>query len=379
MVCRFTIFILFLSSLFVPSELNANQKLKVLHLSFHLGCIKDFEHVAKAEAFDLTSWYVLETKESRERFDPKPNQGSAVYNIGHERAARVWQANKDYFNSFDVVVTSDTAPLSRIFLQNGWNKGLVIWICNRFDYYDGASLDCNFPDAEYYDLFRKATQQKNVKVIGYVAFEHLYASWKNVNTGWRTIRPCGSVEDVLRHTVKSLVPESIKKEEAFHIPPRLEPHQVKHLVNKCKSLGIKTHCGPYSGPADLKDFKGIIAFPYAWSNLALFENIQLGLPYFVPSQKFLRELHANQAESHLYRFFALEHLEYSEWYNADLKGIITYFDSWKDLKQKVTKMNYDAMRKKIKAFGVVHKYKVMQQWHDVFGELQTYLVENKLF
>jgi len=57
--------------------------------------------------------------------------------------------HKDYFDTFDVIVTSGTAPLHESFLQNGWTKPLIIWICNRFDYCDYASLDCNFPDQEY--------------------------------------------------------------------------------------------------------------------------------------------------------------------------------------------------------------------------------------
>ena len=70
--------------------------------------------------------------------------GNAVYNIGHQRAETVWNRHKDYFDKFDVIVTSDTAPLSRIFLQNGWRKPLIIWVCNRFDYCDYASLDLVF-------------------------------------------------------------------------------------------------------------------------------------------------------------------------------------------------------------------------------------------
>ena len=148
--------ILFLLSIFNVAARDI-AGLKVLHLNFHLGCSKDFEEVGKELGLDVTTWYVLAADLPREHFDGK-TRGNAVYNISHERALNVWNKHKDYFETFDVIVTSDTAPLSRIFLQNGWKKPLLIWVCNRFDYYDGETYDGKFPDQEYYNLIRKAAR-----------------------------------------------------------------------------------------------------------------------------------------------------------------------------------------------------------------------------
>ena len=68
---------------------------KVLHLSFHRGCIKDFEAVARELSLDLTSWYILHPGD-RSFFDEK-RPGNSIYNIGHDRAVRVWKKHKDYF------------------------------------------------------------------------------------------------------------------------------------------------------------------------------------------------------------------------------------------------------------------------------------------
>ncbi|MDR3550946.1 MAG: hypothetical protein P4L31_06040 [Candidatus Babeliales bacterium] len=356
------------------NALSSHSKpLKVLHLSFHLGCVKEFEMVGKELGLDVTPWYVLANKESHDRFDPSSaSSWNAVYNIGHARAQCIWEHNKDYFDQFDVIVTSDTAPLSRVFLQNNWQKPLIIWICNRFDYCDQGSLDCRFPDAEYYDLIRKAAHKKNVSIVGYVAYEHFYAKSKGVDTGDLIIKPCGTLEGTTRNSQESYISKNIKKNNTFFIPPRLEPHQVNHLISKCKQLGIDTYCGSYNGPADLKDFKGVINFPYAWSNLALFENIQLGLPIFVPTVRFLNEL-AGSRESHLYRFFTFANFEYSEWYCPEHKDIFIYFDSWQDLQKKAQTIDFIALKEKTKAFGMRHKQEMLNRWIGVFDNARTIL------
>src|SRR4029077_7066235 len=192
---------------------NYPKQLKVLHLSFHEGCIKDFEYVAQQLNLNLTSCLIH--KQPACWLDGE-TVGSAIYSIGHNRAEKIWKQHKEYFNQFDVVTTSDTAPLARIFLQNNWEKPLIIWICNRFDYCDEATRDCHFPDAEYYQLFREALHKKNVKIVAYTPFEHYYTKLKGINTGSKTIKPCARPNNSLQ---ESLIPSHIKKPETFFIPP----------------------------------------------------------------------------------------------------------------------------------------------------------------
>lgn len=380
--------LLFIFGLFQISlaQITDIQKLKVLHFSFHNGCIKDFEAVGRELNLDLTSWYIYSADLPRSHFDGYTQSGNAVFNMSHERAEKVWEKHKDYFNQFDLIITSDTAPLSRIFLQNNWQKPLIIWICNRFDYFDCGSYDGKFPDKEYYELFRKATKMPNVKVIGYVAYEHFYAAQKGIDTGWHTIKPLGALWDSTKDTLwhlnpgsdlwksalengKSYIPENIKKEDTLFIPPRLADHERDHLLKICDSLGIKAYCGPHNGPYDIQDFKGILHFPYAWSNISLFENLQMGLPHFVPSIKFLHELSRGGGS---YRIFTLNNLEYCEWYCPENNEVITYFDSWEDLKHKVQTMDYSKMREKIRAFGKKHKETMLARWNEVFEQLLPY-------
>lgn len=334
---------------------------KILHLSFHKGCINDFEHAAQASGVQVTSWFIVENREALQRFDDQ-SSGNAIYNIGHERAARIWKKHKNYFDSFDAIIVSDTAPLSRIFLQNGWKKPLIIWICNRFDYYDGASLDCDFPDQEYYDLFAKAITQSNVRIISYTPYEYHYARKKGIHMGDFTIKPLGLPCQTASFI--SSIPASLSKSDTLFIPPYLTDQEKAFLLDRCQELHIPVFCGRYNGPCDLKDFKGIIHFPYQFSNLALFENIHQGLVYFVPTLRFINEL---VHEQHVpIRYISSVDVEWAEWYRPENKELFVYFDSWQDLNEKVEKTNYLAKMETIRTFAHNHRKIMLERWKSIF-------------
>lgn len=334
------------------------RSLKVLHLTLHKGCAEEIEAVAKELSLDLTTWLIQSLPPYW--FDGFA-QGNALYNIGHERAERVWNLHKDFFNSFDAIITSDTAPLSRIFVQNKWKKPLIIWICNRFDYHDHSSLDCEFPDKEYYELFAKACTQKNVKVIGYTAYEHRYTKIKGVDTGSEVIKPTGKF---IKEGLESLIPSHVKKSDTFFLPPY---HNELHFINASKyysSLGIENYCGRYNGSRDLEGFKAIIHLPYAWSNLALFENLYLGTPYLIPSPKFMEEL-IRQDNYFLTTDVTAFYL--SEWYDPANAPFFIFFDSWEDLSIKIKTIDFTARREVVKKLGQEHAEKTLQKWRKVFG------------
>jgi hypothetical protein len=342
------------------------QPLKILHLALHKGCLNDFEQVAKELSVDVTSWFI---QSDPARFDEYA-RGNAIYNIGFERANRVWKKHKDYFNQFDVIMTSDTAPLSRIFLQNGWQKPLIIWICNRFDYFDRESLDCNFPDTHYYDLIRNAAYAPNVKIISYTPYEYHYAAAKGVQIGTRTIKPIGCLPTSTDHTFKSAIPTTIDQGNSLFLYPRLEAMQIEFVQQQCLQHGITTYSDVYNGPEDLKNFKGILYFPYQWSNLALFENIQYGFIHFVPSKLFIQKYH------HSIRSIGDYHnMHLCEWYCDEFKDLFVYFDSWDDLAQKIKTTDYKTLSTKIKIRAQAHRKEMLIRWKHVFDECRQLLDE----
>ncbi|HJZ24265.1 MAG TPA: hypothetical protein VJ201_07455 [Candidatus Babeliales bacterium] len=351
----FLLIIVFLNIMYTPYALS----LHILHLSFHRGCISEINLIAQQLGAEVTSIFIpnLAPKE----FDGK-SAGNVLYNIGHERALNVWNKHKDYFNQFDAVITSDTAPLSRIFLQNNYTKPLIIWICNRFDYADNSSLDCTFPDEEYYELLRQAKHKKNVYTIPYNAFESFYAAQKNVTFNNEVIQPSGIF---ITQNKQSAIPRHIDKSKTFFIPPYLNDLSM-NLTQKCSQLGIEAYNGRYNGPSDLEGFKGIIHIPYNWSNLAFFENMQSSLPYFIPSITFMITHFDKNTIWWANGNYFKKNYHFAEWYNKENSEIITYFDSWDDLKYKIESTDFDALQTKIKQYAQTHKNNVLHKWRAIF-------------
>lgn len=331
-------------------------RLKVLHLTLHNGCKMDFEEVAQELDLDLTSWYIHDLPRG---FWEGSYTGSEVYNVGPQRAARIWNLHKDFFNSFDAILTSDTAPLSRILLQHGWTKPLIIWVCNRFDYRHGNGGEERFPDPQYYNLIRQAATMPNVRIVSYTPFEYIYGRMRGVDFGTRTIKPLGKKEEEMLGFTGVNVAD---KKDTLLLFPRLEQNRVTIALNECARRNIKVWTGAYSGPEDIKQFKGVLFFPYAFSNLALFENLQRGIVHFVPTIEFLTKL----------RFIrgGMEgKLEWCEWYFEQYKDVIVYFNSWEDLKHKVETTDYTAMSKKIQKFGQKNRDEMIREWANLFKEL----------
>lgn len=341
---------------------------KILHLSFHRGCINNFKIIAEKIALDVESLFIQDLPQKQ--LDGITEKGNALYNIGHERAERIWNLHKDYFNQFDAVIVSDTAPLARIFLQNNFAKPLIIWICNRFDYHDGASLDCDFPDKEYYQLMNSAKNNPNVRIVGYTQFEMTYARSKGVDFGTQVLTP---LPYFFQENVNSSIPSSVNKSETFFIPPYHNDTYFK-VVENCKRQGLNVYQGRYNGPNDLKDFKGIVHIPYSWSNLAFFENLYAGLIYFVPSINFLIELANNNNFfiPNAHYFFNKKLWHESEWYSPKHAGLIMYFDSWPDLQVKINfaQQNQKEIKEKIKKFCDNEIKNICQQWKKIFTDLR---------
>ncbi len=354
---RKILFILFSWSLF-------SQAVSILHLSFHKGCINDFQEVSRELGLELTTWNPLFSYQSLHRFLANQTESPmAVYNMTHERADRIYQANKAYFESFDLIITSDTVPLSRIFLQNGWCKPLIIWVCNRFNYCVGPGSEKGL-DREYHDLFQGAMKRPNVKIVSYTPFEQYFAALWGMDIRGLLIKPIGTQEGVCG---QSAIPAHVPKSETMFIYPGFpgcKKEELAYIQKQCSSLGFATYSGKYNGPDDLKYFKGVIYFPYQASNIALFENIQRGIIHFVPSERFIRELIKEGAP--VYYWYEPY---YCEWYLGEHRDIFIYFDSWDDLRNKVVTTDYSEMKKRVQSFAQYHRREMLERWRQMMKEL----------
>jgi hypothetical protein len=323
--------------------------MKILHISFHKGCQNDIQFVCDKLKHELEFM----------TFEDGITKGNARYNIGHDRAKTCWNNFKEYFNKFDLIITSDTTPISRVFLQNNFDKKLVIWICNRFDYFDGASLDCDFPDAEYYELIKSIPSRPNVKMISNCEFENFYLQTKGIQFNNEVIKPIGGLSSVYSETILTDIQN---KSKTFWIPQYHNETILMNLSSKLNELGILNFNGRHGGLDDLKMFKGIISIPYAWSTISLFESLQLGMIYFIPSLDFIFEL-SKTGHFWFQPPFRKDLLHLSEWYSVDNKDIFVYFNSWEDLKDKITNLNFKEKKQIIQEYAKKHLEMYLNKWN----------------
>lgn len=324
--------------------------MKVLHLSFHKGCINDIK-------------YVLNNLNIQNEYMFIDDFGEQKYNMTRKRANILWEKYKNEFEKYDCIITSDTVPLCRIFLENNWSKKLIIWICNRFDYTHLPVRDGPFPDPEYYDIIRKAVMMDNVYVIGYTKFENFYCKNKrNIDIGNKVIKPSGGIDEIYKNN--NIIKEELK--ETLFIPPYHNDTIYMNLSEHLNTLGLKNVCCRYNGPMDLLNYKAVVHIPYAWNNLALFESLSLGIIYFIPSKEFLYKLMIERDNFFWQdKEYLKDHIELSEWYTEEHKDVFVYFNSWEHLKELVCNIDYENQKNKIKEFFEEHKANTFNSWKEI--------------
>jgi len=317
---------------------------KILHLSFHQGCVADIDHVAK-----MFGWQV-------EHLNPVKN-----YNIGSVRAREAYLEHKEKIDEADIVITSDTAPLSRIIYEHAPEKRLVIWVCNRFDYADQATNDCGFPDPEYYSGFKAAMIRSNTKVISYTEFERIYANhWHGIDWGPALIKPTGAKAQNVGRTA---TPES-----PYLIPPYHNDIHCVPLEDICKTLQIHAVRRRYTSMEDLASNRGIIHIPYAWSNFALFEALTMGMRYFIPTLEFLIDLSGMKSTRDGFFWsppWSPAWAEVSEWYCKANRGFLTEFESPDHLAALVEEESPREIHDAIMEHMRKHYVDTMAAWHNV--------------
>jgi len=326
--------------------------MKLLHITLHTGTDAEVRY-----AFNKLG-HEIETLE----FNDGKTTGDERYLIVHSRAQDFWERYKDYIATFDGVVTSDTCPTSRAFLQNNYSKLLIIWVCNRFDYY----MYPESRDAEFYELLRSIPSRKNVFIIGNTMIENYNSTQKNVDIGNLVIKPIG----------KNYIPENLTKiytnqnefSDKFYIPQYYNESVYMNLSSHLTGLGVNNFCGRFKDHEELVKYKGIITIPYAWSTIAFFERLQLGIVQFIPSIKFLIELY-NRGRFIFQPPFDVnkpELLKLSEWYADENKELMVFFDSWSDLVDKLSTTNYEAKTYMILKYAYKLEVDSLASWKRIF-------------
>jgi len=290
---------------------------KVLHISHHIGCFRDQQYVMERLGFQVTNYKFTDN----------------VFTITKEIADEFWYANVDVFNSFDYILISDTAPLSRTFLQHidELSAKLVIWICNRFDYGMQA-------EPEYYTLFKSATHHKNVKIVPSTFFEKVWCLKNGIDIlNTEVINPLG------KHSNDDNIPKSNVFSEMYgdykELPDadvivpfyRNDTHFFK-LADYLQSKNLSVYNGTFHTVDQLKKYSAFVTLPDTFCKWFSFEAIHNNIPVVLPSKRLLSKL--CKVPDYLFNvtgYGGAEQLtedviSLSEWYNPKFNSCRYYFD-----------------------------------------------------
>lgn len=308
---------------------------EVLHISHHIGCFRDQEYVLKNLGFEVTN---------QKFYDGQ-------FQITEQIANDFWNSHKDQLNDFDYILTSDTAPLSRIFLENQdeFKSKLIIWVCNRFDYRMES-------ESRFYELFSKAEQNPNIKIVPYSHFEKIWCTQKGTNLmNHNHIKPCGInlVDD-------NNIPETLYFKEMYGedlqlpdadviIPIYHNDNSFFRMSDFLNQNGITTYNGGFRSIKQLKNYKAFVTMPDAFSKFLCFELIHAHIPVILPSKDFLYEL--SKRPNYFFNIWGSggadllerEWINWCEWYDPELVKCRFYYDSFDEIPLIVNSIDVNAM------------------------------------
>jgi hypothetical protein len=337
--------------------------MRVLHLSHHYGCLKDHQYVCDELGIELTNQFSLWN-------DILP-KGSYV--MTENLANQIWEKNQDYFNYFDFITTSDTAPLSRIILQNldKFNGKLNVWICNRFNYE-------MYEDVNYHELIKKYIDHEKVKFIPYTEFEKVWANKFNIQFSNEVIRPIGlSIDKKL-----SEFDSDIGFDGDYSCPKKPRDLLISRYHNDnifqdsksiCKSFGLSSEIAKYRGYSGLEELKNLysayLIFPDQYSKLVTFELMNIGIPTIIPSEKFLLNL-ITRPNYWFGSGIIKETISLCEWYNEYYDKFALYIDDYSEIKDAVDTINLHKTEicGIMKTCSETHIQKTLDQWRSIYND-----------
>ena len=213
-------------------------------------------------------------------------------------------------------------------------------------------------------MIKKAILKDNIFIFGYTPFENYYCkNIRNIDIGNLVIKPTGNISNVYKINNST----SSDLSDTYFIGPYHNDNIMMKLEKKIESLGFKVYNGRFNGPLDLLKYKAVIHIPYAWSNYAFFEGINLGIVYYIPTKRFLFELKENK-DFFWSPPFNENLIELSEWYSPEHKNLLIYFDSWTDLNIKLYTINLNKQRLILNNFSKDHTKIMIDKWKKIFNK-----------
>merc|ERR1719498_1715233 len=111
--------------------------------------------------------------------------------------------------------------------------------------------------------------------------------------------------------------------------------------------------------------------------MALWENVQTGNIFFLPSAKLVAQWRAadkikvfqmSRGVGGLDRELTEDFLNRTEWYRQDRRPLFVYFDSPEDLAHKFKTLDFAQKRREIRAYMDKHEVEQLSKWREIFAE-----------
>ena len=340
-----------------------NQKQKtILYISRHNGTIDDMSYVASSLNMSITCQLPTHKYGDVNRF--MMTKESLMYkNIICE--------------SFDFIIVGDTNPDGIEFLVdvNKCRSTIIIHTTNRFDWISSYHFNI---------ILNQAFNEHPSKVLSVVnnPSEIIYMNKKGVYpTKYHLIRPTGYTRNYNMNDSKEVIDKKNTKagkmDKLVLIDKDYYHKELVHSMN-LNNITFDVYSNEYGGPKTLLRYKAYIFIPYQTSVMSFMQNLKVGVVYMIPSIDLYIELYLNSnvlLDLHDFRYNTTKlnikqklnkrFKKYMEWWNDDLKDIVIYFDSWKDLKYKLVDSKFDCYSNNSIKYADKISKKSLEQWSDI--------------
>jgi len=330
--------------------------MKIFCISYHLGALSHAKALFEDLGHEIHLHYAYP---------------DIPYTIPEYLAEMLWQQNKEKWNTYDLILTADTAALSYIFLRklDEMKPKLVIWIMNTFDYLMKNEYD-------YIELFRNVSKDEKyinkVKMVPYTDYEKIYCARQDIYLREPVLLPYGKEIRTIAHPILSSKTQDFSgmiksKSETYFVSDYYNDKEFAQLGNILKSAGISVVCGQFDGLDDLKQYRGLIHMPDAFSKFFAYELLVNNIPVFIPTEDmFLRLIHnfSYGRANPQYRFIIdggygicpKEYVNFCVWYSS-YPLARKYFTCFEDLISKLHNFNNaerEQMIKTIQKYAILH-------------------------
>ena len=328
--------------------------MKILHITNHEGTTKNIQSV-----FDQLNMNHSLTTE----------KWSYGYYVDKNKADDIAKIYETKIGEYDLIIFTDTSMVARPFLQNidKHNAKIIIYITNRFDWGIFSSVD-----KEYYDLYSELSNHPRVIFCADNTYDQYYAEQNNIHFFYDTPIKLTPLLPELNITT----PDGENKNKLFILDRGTKYEKYNSILSEYKienEIFGKIYNKRYTDENQICEYKGILHLPYQVNIQSLWENLAYNIIYFIPSKQFMLELIRTtswyywEEKNKSYELF-IKSIELSEWHDPDNEILFEYFDSWQNLKERLTNITDEEIvekKEKIARFMEANNKTNLKKWHNV--------------